>query len=375
MAAYTSSGSGNWNAAATWGGSGVPGSGDTVTIATGHTITVTANQAVGASGNSDTTAAVLVQGTGQLVISTGVTFTAKGDVTTSQTFANKSSVVMNAGSSWVWSVPSGQYYRAGSANTFGFNRFTINGSSGSRCSVSVTGGGGAFFSFDTVATGAYIGGGSLVATYTDFVGIGDSSHPGVNIYPYQYSGGKVTYSVQNCTFTTCGVITNGGYAWAANSTMLHKANTHTNTQNTNSCLVMATTNSASPGTGTWEISYNVFDQMLGKLGTSSASIMAGVTIKQNYLTNGMYPNVAGGSWALFDKNFVPGILDLNTVGPVTNSVWYENNHSNNPHFINLNHLAPGVTFSGNIFEHNGEYGVNGDCILTDSGAVLTMGLC
>lgn len=43
MATYTSSGSGNWSAATTWGGAGVPTDGDTVTIASGHTVTYDVN--------------------------------------------------------------------------------------------------------------------------------------------------------------------------------------------------------------------------------------------------------------------------------------------------------------------------------------------
>ena len=39
---YTTSGSGDWNASATWGGAGVPGNGDTATINGGYTVTIPA---------------------------------------------------------------------------------------------------------------------------------------------------------------------------------------------------------------------------------------------------------------------------------------------------------------------------------------------
>lgn len=81
MTAYTSSTSGNWNAAATWGGAGYPVDGDTCVIASGHTITITADAACGVQ--TGTTIGVDVLGTnsttyGKLVLNTGCTLTMKG---------------------------------------------------------------------------------------------------------------------------------------------------------------------------------------------------------------------------------------------------------------------------------------------------------
>lgn len=50
MASFTSSQSGLWSSASTWGGAGVPGNGDTVTIASGHTVTFDVDQSSFASG-------------------------------------------------------------------------------------------------------------------------------------------------------------------------------------------------------------------------------------------------------------------------------------------------------------------------------------
>lgn len=50
MASFTSSQSGLWSSASTWGDAGVPGDGDTVTIASGHTVTFDVDQSSFASG-------------------------------------------------------------------------------------------------------------------------------------------------------------------------------------------------------------------------------------------------------------------------------------------------------------------------------------
>ncbi len=50
MASFTSSQSGLWSSSSTWGGAGVPGNGDTVTIQSGHTVTFDVDQSSFASG-------------------------------------------------------------------------------------------------------------------------------------------------------------------------------------------------------------------------------------------------------------------------------------------------------------------------------------
>ncbi|HRY98606.1 MAG TPA: hypothetical protein P5550_06055, partial [Bacteroidales bacterium] len=73
-AIYTSTGSGSWNAAATWGGSGFPVAGDSALIAGGHTITVSGSQAceyIEFTGNGSV---ITINGGADLVVSNQVRF-------------------------------------------------------------------------------------------------------------------------------------------------------------------------------------------------------------------------------------------------------------------------------------------------------------
>lgn len=82
--AYTASVTGNWNNSATWGGAGVPGTGDTVTINDGITVTVNVSTTVGSSPTDDTGTPAIqcasTTGTGILSVSAGVVLTFRGPV-------------------------------------------------------------------------------------------------------------------------------------------------------------------------------------------------------------------------------------------------------------------------------------------------------
>ncbi|MBP7849977.1 MAG: T9SS type A sorting domain-containing protein [Lentimicrobiaceae bacterium] len=125
---YTSSGSGDWNNAATWGGSGVPVAGDDVTIASNHAITVTANAAC---------ASIVFNNDGaSLVVNNGVTLTVSGSIYLQALYTvNRSATITGggtvlAGSVQVGGQPSGLPITSGFKTTNLYstvNTFTITG--------------------------------------------------------------------------------------------------------------------------------------------------------------------------------------------------------------------------------------------------------
>src|SRR5678809_117644 len=79
MAAFTSKATGARSSvgATTWNEAGTRGSGDTVTINAGHTVTVDVDTTIGAGGGAGTTAVAM---NGPVTIATGKIWTVKGDV-------------------------------------------------------------------------------------------------------------------------------------------------------------------------------------------------------------------------------------------------------------------------------------------------------
>jgi hypothetical protein len=84
MAAITSTASGNWGTGGTWVGGIAPVEGDTVTIASGHTVTVDGTYIVGSDPGSAGLAAVTVAAGGTLKASriANSSLTLKGDLVT-----------------------------------------------------------------------------------------------------------------------------------------------------------------------------------------------------------------------------------------------------------------------------------------------------
>lgn len=179
MAAYTSTGSGNWNDAATWGGGGYPSSAaDTATISTKHTITVPA-------GTTSTCGAV--------TLTAGTNYTAGNftSLTINGTFNMGGLVTLNTFSEIRMGPGSildlnGNNVTAGTAAAA---RYVFAGTSASRITVRSTGSAGIFTRTSSSNTADW--------SYVDVSGLGDSIIA-------RGDANNLNQSYRYCTFTNCG---------------------------------------------------------------------------------------------------------------------------------------------------------------------------
>lgn len=204
MSAYTSTQSGNWSSASTWGGSGPPANGDTATVATGHAVTIDTDTTVGASGAA-ATVAITVNATGTLTLAAGKVLTLRGNLLIGNT-----TFTMAAGSTLTFdsSLAAGTpvyYVQVASAGGQTSAKMVCNGSTGSHCTVNKAVGSG---NGQIRHAGAgYVGG--LKATFTDFSDLGtNAGGPGYGVDAIGLNvaaSGEITLT--DCTFTRCSMIT------------------------------------------------------------------------------------------------------------------------------------------------------------------------
>lgn len=225
--AYTASVTGDWTNTATWGGSGPPVSGDTVTINNGITVTITTAVTVGASPADDTGTAAIqcsaTNGTGILNISAGGSLTYQGTVKqcaatwTIQPGGTAACQSFNAGGvtgittctlvhdSHLAAVPSTANYSwsIGAVNCAALPcpLLILNGSSGNRVNIGIaasSGNSGGFRGRDGAASTPFNGGGVIQATYANFNKCGNSSTVRcTDAYPF-VSGQSMTMDHVHC---------------------------------------------------------------------------------------------------------------------------------------------------------------------------------
>lgn len=349
MTAITSGKSGNWSDAGTWTGGVVPGNGDTVTIASGHTVTVDANTTVGHSpGAGDATAAVLM--TGSVTVAAGVTFTVRGDIRKN---ANGAKLTLSAGATFQFdaslaATPStAVYLMVPTGHGITGTMLAAGGTTGSRCTVtSVTTGGAAN---GRIVSGGFIQGGQVQAACTDFSNLGSSSASSLELYS------QGTFILENCTLTGCGFLkTSVDIDTAATFRLLH--------------VVMDGT-----------LSTNCLDQLKSYYGThAEASIKfcyfdkpilvyppKNVEIEDNCLAKSF--GMTNGLWTSFTRNLCCSISATErAVNSVTSCYFLDDHTTANPHTLSVLYFTGNQTIADSVFDYSGT-DANGDCILISTG--------
>jgi len=198
-AVFYSQQNGYWSSASTWGGTGIPGNGDTVTM--NHQVTVDVNITVGHSpGTDDPVAAIRITSSGHLIIAAGVTLICHGDLRLQPGYVTlQAGSVLEMDSSQA-SSPLTSVYKIDIQPGAGNNNalLTVNGTAGTRCQIRA----------NTAGAHAQIddgnntpNGGQMMANYCDFKRLGGS--PDYQAWHFHPTGSGDMFRVQDCTFDQC----------------------------------------------------------------------------------------------------------------------------------------------------------------------------
>ena len=192
MPNYISSNDGNWGDSSTWGGTGVPGDGDTAVI--GHTVTVDQDTIIGTSPSDTTTDVVAITGNGLLIVDTDISFIIRGNVLGDVGASNntKDCMVVNAGGAIIFDATQAATPTTKYTMEFGqYATLSTNGTPEKRCYLGANNGSGRM----DLTTTIYERGACFTSDYTDFQNIGRF---------LQRSSGSVNprkISIKNSTFT------------------------------------------------------------------------------------------------------------------------------------------------------------------------------
>ncbi len=188
-ASFSSTQNGNWNVAATWGGAGIPGDGDDVTIS--HDVTITVNQIIGTGSGS----AISINNSGTLSVNQNIILTCRGSI-----FAS-GNIIMAAGAELEMDTGSPSEIQMTPGNTGA--HLQINGTAAQHCAVKAIGTG-----HTRITDNGIQGGGRVVATFCDFEKLGgDPDWWGIQ-FTLNPNGDQ--YSFVDCTFNECSQIKHNG---------------------------------------------------------------------------------------------------------------------------------------------------------------------
>ena len=331
---FTTTKTGNSSDSTVWDQGKVPDYGDTIIVATGHTLTIDQDLTIGY--DPDPVADVITcQGTGALTIGEGVTLTVTGNITMASgafTMAAGSSLVGDIATGLVAGVHSNVYGAEGAI-------LDINGTSGSRSSVSSIGAG--TFYLDWYQSGANSADvANLSSEYCDFEDLGDAATRAI----YWRRQG---ISFAHCTFDGCAYVGTPGYHYADLNIIVSDCNF---INGIDTYDLQLSNNSATAITGTRTISGCAFNNGLNLAYNHSTTSISDCYVN-NLSTSALvaeYPTDI--TRCFIDKNsdfvvYVNEITDCFRYVPSTD----------NAHLFLLNDNESGWTFNGVLFEHGDDW--------------------
>lgn len=327
MAAITSAQAGNWSATATWTGGVVPTTGDTVTIA--HAVTLDQDVTIGTSPNDTTTNVLTINSSITFTLGTGRSLTLRGNIGQNSNCA----LVMQAGSSITFDNSS-----SGGSPSYGFNGanvyyLTVNGTSGSRCSISAIAG--QTFRFSVAWWNSQV-------TYCDITRAAAST---LNMFDGN------THNWSYVTWTSCGLI----------------ELSNTAPRNITRCIWLSTTGSSgsvklnNTGSSLKTFTLCSVDKLVTHIGSSW-------TVANCVFAGGV--STSAGASGVFRSNFVSQDGSLNggngarfDMSPLR-CYFVVQNETGNPHFIQPMALAGSTSVQQCVFESQSPDLIDtGDCVL------------
>jgi hypothetical protein len=329
---------GNWATTGTWTSCGgvVPGNNDTISISDGATVTVSTSQIVGASA-APGTIAIQFNNTGALIIASGGYLRVRGDAQyNSGGGANTGSyLTVQAGGIWEWDAslasPTSTTYSAYPNGLGGFRPFVTTGTSGNHAIIrSNAGGGNGFFTRNGANTG-----GAYQFLWTDFLRIGDATHPAFDTKSAGTHANLTYWDSQYNTFTSCGFAPNSALA-SGEEIFRHNYNVHVNSVGTSSGTIAVMfgggmSNPICPNTTTPCTAVGI-RQMIGNVFDNLADIQFApedFVIHSNYFHSKLKILSSAKNlftWGMFENNFYRSQDDTSEMfdpdGNTNSNLWF-----------------------------------------------------